>query len=284
VDNYVKNIYWKDGIGDYRTNPYYPLDKEKRDKWILFILKELANPLEQTGKHRKQQWEDGWQESLDLKEYIPGYFGKYPIMRFNGEFVRSNHLDNDLEYHFFAGLQEYLFGALLQHVENVYEFGCGTGHNLVRMRAVNKKAKLYGLDWTQSGVQSVNNLEPMLHNVEGVLFDMFLPDLNFSLKPNSAVVTVASLEQLGTGFEKFVHYVVEQKPDIVVHIEPFQDLLNPDNLLDYLSLQYMKKRNYIDGYVQYLQSSGKAEIIMYERSYIGSLFVDGYTILVWQPS
>jgi hypothetical protein len=117
-----------------------------------------------------------------------------------------------------------------------------------------------------------------------VLFDMFLPDLNFSLKPNSAVVTVASLEQLGTGFEKFVHYVVEQKPDIVVHIEPFQDLLNPDNLLDYLSLQYMKKRNYIDGYVQYLQSSGKAEIIMYERSYIGSLFVDGYTILVWQPS
>ena len=285
VDNYVKEIHWRDGINDYsRNSPYRTLSNGERDEWILFILEELKKPLEEAGDHRKQKWEDGWGQSLNSKEYVPGYFGKYPVIRFNREFVRSNHLDSKLEYHFFCGLQEYLFGALLKNVSNIYEFGCGTGHNLVRMRSINKEAKLYGLDWTESGVRSVNNLESVIHNVEGVLFDMFNPDLDFHLKPNSAVVTVASLEQLGKDFKPFLSFIMKEKPDIVIHIEPFQDLLDPTNLLDYLSLEYMKKRNYIDGYVKYLKESDGAEIITFERSFIGSLFLDGYSVLVWQPA
>ena len=284
VENYVSNIHWRDNINDYfSSSPYRTLSNGERDEWLLFILEELKKPLEKAGDHRKQKWEDGWEQSLNSKEYVPGYFGKYPVVRFNREFVKSNHLDNHLEYHLFCGLQEYLFGALLKNVSNIYEFGCGTGHNLVRMRSINKEAKLYGLDWTESGVQSVNNLESVIHNVEGVLFDMFNPDPDFHLEPNSAVVTVASLEQLGKNWGSFLSFIMKEKPDIVVHIEPFQDLLDPTNLLDWLSLEYMKKRNYIDGYVEYLKVSDKAEIITLERSFIGSLFIDGYTVLAWQP-
>ncbi len=80
---------------------------------------------------------------------------------------------------------------------------------------------------------------------------------------------------------------MSNKPELVVHIEPFEDLLDPFFLLDNLSIQYMRKRNYINGYVEHIQNlekEGKAKIHRYQRSYIGSKHIDGYTVLIWSPS
>jgi hypothetical protein len=282
---YLDKIYWKDLIGEYRTRPFYDISNEDVQEMILFILKELEKPLEKTGEHRKTKWEHGWNESLALNNFVPGYFGKYPVMRFNQKFIRSNSIDGKLEYYFFCAIQEYLFNKYLQDFSAIYEFGCGTGHNLFRMRNANREATLYGLDWTTSGVKNVERINTLLNNVRGVTFDMFEPNHDYPLDENSAVVTVASIEQLGADFHPFLDYLFEQKPKLVLHIEPFQDLLDPDNLLDYLSIQYMKKRNYISGYIEYLKGLGKdkVQIIDLERSYVGSLFIDGYTVLVWRP-
>jgi hypothetical protein len=94
------------------------------------------------------------------------------------------------------------------------------------------------------------------------------------------------LEQVGENYEKFVQYLLNNKPAVVVHIEPIPELLDSTKLLDYLSIQYMHKRKYLRGYLTYLESlekQGKLKILEAKRSGIGSFLIDGYSILVWRP-
>ena len=73
---------------------------------------------------------------------------------------------------------------------------------------------------------------------------------------------------------------------LVVHVEPIGELLDQNNLMDYLSLEYFKKRNYLSGYLtrlQELESRRKIQVIKAQRSHMGSFFIDGYSIIVWRP-
>ena len=80
---------------------------------------------------------------------------------------------------------------------------------------------------------------------------------------------------------------MENKPAIIVHIEPFKDLLDDQNPIDLTSIEYMNQRNYIEGYCEAifeLQKSNEVQVHLFERTFIGSKYVDGYSILVWSPS
>ena len=100
------------------------------------------------------------------------------------------------------------------------------------------------------------------------------------------MLTVAALEQTGTRYERFLRYLIKQKPKIVIHIEPIPELLDPDNLIDYLSIKYMEKRKYLSGYLTHLkelEKQGKIKILEARRSGIGSQYIDGYSIIAWRP-
>mgnify|MGYP001314491039 CR=1 FL=1 len=59
-----------------------------------------------------------------------------------------------------------------------------------------------------------------------------------------------------------------------------------NNLLDYLSIKYSEKRNYLKGFLSYLQNlneKNKISIIKSERTYVGSIFIDGYSVIIWKP-
>src|SRR3989338_7230691 len=70
---------------------------KKRDEVILKIVSVLQdNSVPFSGKHRFDQWEKGWKENFNLysktkddKGLVPKYYGKYDIVRVNGEFVRA---------------------------------------------------------------------------------------------------------------------------------------------------------------------------------------------------
>jgi hypothetical protein len=118
--------------------------------------------------------------------------------------------------------------------------------------------------------------------MEGYQFDYFKP--KFIMPENSAVLTVASLEQVGKKFKPFVKYLLQVKPRVVVHIEPIPELLDKTILIDYLSIKYMAKRKYLTGYLDYLrllEKNGYIKILEARRSGIGSKFIDGYSIIVW---
>jgi SAM-dependent methyltransferase len=260
---------------------YKSLTKQEEDKVIIEIIETLLDPsLPFSGEHRRKQWEKGWSENLKSGDTTPKYFGKYPVTRFNGEFVIGQNEQESL-YSILDGL----FEKYLYDKTTICEFGCGTGHNLIHIRdkyilpIAQFTYRFIGLDWSQSSNKLVRSL-----GMEGYNFDYFKP--KFDMPRDSAVLTVASLEQVGKKYKKFVKYLLRSNPRVVVHIEPIPELLDKTNLLDYLSIKYMQKRRYLSGYLDYLrllEKNGYIKILEAKRSGIGSKFIDGYSVVVWRP-
>lgn len=244
------------------------------------------------GAHRIADWMKGWAENVnELKSKSavdalkPKYFNKIDIVRWKQEWIKP--LSPSLEYDMFSLLQYWIFEKYLKSYATIYEFGCGTGHNLLRVREVNPKAELWGLDWAESSQEGLAELAKKGYsNIFGQRFDFFNPDSDFHLNPKSAVLTIASLEQTGSKYDKFIHYLLAENPDLVIHIEPIAELLDAKHPLDKLSIDYFRKRNYLDGlysYLKKLESSDLIEILSAGRTWIGSFFIEGYSVLIWKP-
>jgi len=273
---------------------YREVSDVERDEYIRLITKSLlSKSVVSVGGHRRAQWQSGWAENLDeltrtrkISAIVPHYFGKHPVNRFSQRFVIGLH--KDFEVGMLSILEYWVFEKYLKTVPIVYEFGCGTGHNLLRLRELNKGAELWGLDWVVSSQRLIQSVAKILHDSKLMAqrFDFFHPDKMFALDRRGAIFTMAALEQTGKRYKPFVNYILKNKPALCVHIEPTGETLNPKHLLDFLSIEYFKKRKYLDGFIAYLrelETRGKAKILSVQRSYIGSYYIDGYSIIVWKP-
>src|SRR3989344_4972038 len=273
---------------------YSAIDSKKRDEIILKIISVLRDDsIPFSGKHRFDQWEKGWGENLngylktqDDKFLVPKYYGKYDIVRVNGDFVRA--VSPNFEANMISIIVYWAIDKYLKKVENVFEFGCGPGHNLLKMREVNQRANIWGLDWVKSSQETVKQIA-LKHKDKKMFakqFDYSNPDYKFKLPPKSGILTMASLEQTGDNYKKFVDYILKNKPEVVINIEPMAEILDQTRLPDYLSIEYFKKRKYLNGYVNYLrelEKKGKVKIINAQRTNSGSMFVDGHSLVVWKP-
>jgi len=273
---------------------YRHLTQSERDDAIRTMVDFLLSDfVVYAGEHRHPQWEKGWGENAAafqktgaLTDATPRYFGKYPINRFRQELIYA--VDNQFELGMLSVLQYWLFEKYLKTFATVYEFGCGTGHNLLRLREVNPTAELWGLDWATSSQKMLRALARTRKDthLKAHHFDFFNPDRTFTLDPKGALYTFAALEQTGTRYKKFIAYLLKNKPALCVHIEPTGETLDSSHLLDYLSIRYFQKRKYLQGFITHLQQlekQGKIEIVSIQRSYIGSFYIDGYSIIVWRP-
>ncbi len=273
---------------------YTEISNEQRDEAILKIIETLDSDLSKSGPHRVSDWEKGWGENLrdyleskELKDSVPKYFGKIPYIRWKQRWILPK--NKDMEYQLLALIIEFIVDKYLGENDSIYEFGCGTGHNLIRIREALPYSYLHGLDWVESSQELINmiSLNTSDKLLEASKFDFFDPNTHFSLRENSVALTIASLEQTGRDFKKFVDYLIGQKPRLVIHIEPLWEPLDDKNLLDNLSVRYFRKRNYLDGLILYLrekQVEGKLELIDLKRTFVGSFFIDGYSIAVWRPT
>ncbi len=284
---FVKNI-----IKKYNFQ-YTNVTEEERDAIIKKIVTTLLDPfLIFSGKHRLGQWENGWAQNL--KEFssnkkvlsiIPGYFGKYPFVRIKQKWVKPK--SKDFEYNMLGIILDWLFDKYMRGTDPIYEFGCGTGHNLMRLRGINSQSSLWGLDWATSSLKLIRTYaEEYDENLFAHKFDYFNPDKKFKLDKGSIIYTVASLEQIGDKYDKFIDYLLVQKPKLCIHVEPIGEVLDENNLLDYLSKEYFKKRNYLNGFLtklRELEKKGLVKIHKEQRTYIGSFFIEGYSVIVWSP-
>lgn len=273
---------------------YFEITDAEKDLCIKKIVAALIDKnLVKAGKHRFEQWEAGWRENLnnltegqDIESIIPYYFGKYDYVRINRKFVKP--ASKDFEYRTLCVIVDWLFDKYIRDADAIYEFGCGTGYHLLNARQFNPTAALWGLDWALASQEILKQLalKGVVSNFHAHRFDYFNPDMDFSLDRNSVVYTVASLEQTGSKFKKFVNYLIQNKPKFCIHIEPISELLDENNLIDYLSIEYFKKRNYLDGFLTFLRSleaKGKIKILKAQRTFAGSLFIEGYSAVVWTP-
>jgi len=270
---------------------YRPLAGGERDEVILDVLRKLqAEDLPVSGGRRRQDWENGWSENLrqfaasgfDLSHLVPAYMRKHDVLRLNRTYIRPasrSFLDD-----FYTVYRRFFFEKYLSPYDHIYEFGCGTGYNLVIMAQLFGAKKIHGADWARSSVELVDMAAKTHgHDLTGHLFDMFNPDSTLEIAPNSAVITLSSLEQTGDGYEPFLQYLLEKKPAVCINFEPLLELYDPDNLLDYLAIQYHTKRGYLRGYLRrlrQLESDKRIRILKTQRIYFGSRYHEAYSIVI----
>ncbi len=272
---------------------YFPLTAAEQAEGLRRIRASLEGPVEVAGPHRLDRWEAGWAENLQALDaqgqpeaIVPRYFGKFDLVRWRQALIRP--ASPRFEYEMLGVIQAWLFERYVTSVPAIYEFGCGTGHNLVRAGTFNPVAELCGLDWAESSQAVIRAYAERfaMPRLKARRFDYFAPDPTLALRPGAAVFTVASLEQVGDRHAPFIDWLLEQRPACCIHIEPIWETLDPNHPLDALSVAYMKKRNYLSGFLDRLgrlEIEGALTIDRSQRSYVGSMLIDGYSVVVWSP-
>lgn len=280
----------KNRINDFNMT-YTELSKEERDEYILKVMNVLNSDITVSGKHRIEEWEKGWgenfnkfKESGNIEDLIPRYHSKYDIVRWDGDVVKPTNPNFDYKIHIC------LIDTILHHyskdMNNVYEFGCGPGYHLIRLFNHNNELNITGCDWAKSSQSIINTInETLSYDIKSHNFDFFNPDFNLNFGEKSLIYTVAALEQVGENFTKFIDFLMDKKPDLCIHFEPIDELLDENKLIDNLSIKYFRKRNYLKGFLPYLENlekEGKIEIIKKQRIYSGSFFIEGHSLIIWR--
>jgi ubiquinone/menaquinone biosynthesis C-methylase UbiE len=273
---------------------YNYLNKKEYNKYFKKIITSLIEKnIKKSGKEYKKKWEKGWYENYykfkktnNFSDLIPKYFFKERVSRIGNNLIKTK--SKYFDYKILNLITSYIFEKYLKKEKKIIEFGCGTGHNLLNLNNYNNKAELYGLDWASSSQKILKLISTKYANIQGYKFDYFNPKFNnnLNLAENKwCCYTVASLEQIGNNFKKYMNFLRKYKPGLVINIEPINELMNQDLILDYLSVKYSQKRNYLDGYFSYLKVLEKKKILKFleiKKSYFGSLYINGYSILVWK--
>jgi len=180
---------------------------EEREGYLLKAIKRVdSGELTISGPQKQTIWEKGWSENLqafvttgNLNELIPEFVHSDSPVRLGGKdyIFPSN---PNFETAFVTVLRMLLFTKYFKNVNSVFEFGCGTGLNLVALAKLYPEKKLHGLDWAKASIDILNNLRDYDFSIEGHLFDMFHPQKNeLMVPPNSGFLTIGAMEQLGGG-------------------------------------------------------------------------------------
>jgi hypothetical protein len=245
-----------------------------------------------SGPHRKDAWEKGWSENLNAfcesdgntDHLIPRFVRRNAVMRLNGEYVKLS--NPNFETAFVTVLRMVLFKKYFEQARSIYEFGCGTGLNLIAAGEMFPDKNLFGLDWCTSSCAIIDQLRKSKQlNIHGQLFDMYEPDNSLEIGEEDAVLTVGALEQLGSGFQPFLEFLLSKKPQVCLHLETMNELYTRKTAADFITLQYTKQRRYLTGFLNALRANekqGKIRIMQVQRTF-GGQYHDGYSFVAWQP-
>ena len=269
------------------------LKGEERDALLTDVIRRiLEEELPVSGEARREAWEKGWGENLrrfvesggEPEQLVPGYIRPGQLLRFAGEYIAP--CQPDFLWNFYTVYRRFVFEEYLAEAGQIFEFGCGPCTNLLMMAELFPGKRIVGADWSHASVALAERVA-VVHGlrIEGRLFDMFRPDYRLDIG-GGAVITLNALEQLGEKHEAFLSYLLSKGPAVVVNSEPFAELYDEGNLLDSLALRYHRKRGYLEVYLtrlRELEAEGKIEILGTKRVSAGSLFHEGYSLVVWRP-
>lgn len=273
---------------------YQEVVGSERDACILEALKKLDHAdLSVSGPERLPQWEDGWQENLDefveshydFNRLKPKYY-RYRYLRYKGNYIKPASVEFENSY--YTVVRQLLFSRYLSEAPCVIDYGCGTGTSLMILSDLFPEKELIGCDWARSSQKIVATIARETgRKMRGVNFDMFSAQNGFPFPPGAAAITMAAMEQLNTQYENFLDYLIARKPSLCVHLEPLVELYDKENLFDHLALQYHQKRGYLNGFLtslRNLETEKKISILDVRRLFFGSMFHEGYSIVIWRPT
>lgn len=262
--------------------PYRVIEGDE-ERALIADLYERIPTLNKAGT--VDRWEKGWRENLeayrksgDACDLQPKYIRKQQPMRLYGRFVMMD--DPDAEANFYEKWREAVCAHFLSKCERIYEYGCGPGHNLAYLKKRFPEAKIHGLDWAWSSVEIA---EAVAHDGQRVdFFNPVVPDF----PSNSGVLTVGALEQTDRDWYDFMEQLIIARPAICVHLEPILEWYDPDNPVDETAIEAHKVRRFWRGFWRWLEeqrSYKRVQILQARRTGVGSLWIEGYSLIVWRP-
>ena len=272
---------------------YKYLSEDEKEKVVLESLRRMsASDFSESGPHRKKIWEKGWSENLaefesnnyNLQSLVPKFVRTNTVKRLCSNYIIPS--NPEFETAFVSVMRKVLFGKYFSEANSIYEFGCGTGLNLVELAELYPDKNLYGLDWAQASCEIVRKIAQSKNlKIEPILFDMYDPDYQVNVTPADAVFTIGAMEQLGTHFDAFLGFLLKKKPLICINFETMNEIYTNETLCDYVTIEYTKKRKYLFGYLDKLKSlekRGFVKIFQVERTF-GGQYHEGYSFVVWKP-
>jgi hypothetical protein len=280
-------------LNDMNTK-YTIISGEERDRLLVDIINKIESDTQVIGApDRTKRWFDGWKENLDdfqnsefnLDTLMPKFIRKNQPIRFMGEYVHT--AEEHFEHVYFDIFRTWLFEKYFESYSTIYDIGCGSSYNLIKLCEMYPDKKVYGFDFVQSSVDIVTGLANNHGlNAEGSLFNIIEPDFNITIDEDSLIFTSGVIEQIASRFDKFIDFLLQKKPKLVVHVEPTYEVYNQEILFDNIAAKFHDKRGYTKGYLprlQELERENKIEILKIKRLNFGSLFMEGYTNIIWRP-
>jgi len=258
---------------------------------IIEIIRRLTSTkTPKSGKSFKDNWEANWNQTLaknisngDDENCIPSFIPSNGLLRFEERYIVP--ISPNFQINILSIIRVYLFEKYFKDLEQVYEFGAGTGHNLLHFSEMYPEKQSMGLDWSNSAVNLIKLMaKKMNRRISAMEFDMLEPNFSFDVEKDSGLLTVGALEQLGTDWKPFLHYMLTKKFKVYINIETHFESYDDSKLLGLLAREYIIKRNWLQGYfaeLHKLEAAGQIEILE-SKKILGSTFHDSWSFTVWK--
>tara|TARA_B100001750_G_C15510152_1_gene603073 strand:- start:2171 stop:3085 length:915 start_codon:yes stop_codon:yes gene_type:complete len=272
---------------------YDSLDLEQETKLKEQITHEIESGFTKVGSHRDGIWESAWSEvrqkfiadGFKTETLNPNFISNHDFVRWNGKYIKP--INKRFELSFFEIFRDWVFTTYLSDFRNVYEFGSGSGFNLIALSKKYPKKKMIGFDWSISATEILNDYRRVTNkDIKGALFDFFQPDYSIEIPTKTAVMTFCAFEQIGHKFTEMLNFFMQKKPDLIIQMEPTLEYYDYTSYFDQQAIQYHKSRNYLSGYLtrlHELENLNQIEIIHSKRLNFGNKYQESYSIHIWKP-
>lgn len=299
------NIVIPDNLRD-QLNALKRITDAEAEIYLMKSLKEAAQITTSIDK-----WDKGWvennslyQQTRDYNRLAPLYTGKLPYLRIMRSLYLVSTRDSEIntcetiEHRLFAFLYD---AILIDRIKtfciknnlnsvNLVELGAGSCQHIPRLSAKLKSegisTKFYISDWstsTQTVCDSLREIDDVVINFRSL--DMLNPPCEHFWPENSIIYTINSFEQLGKHVNRIIDLIISSRPGLVIHFEPVNEVLEPENLYDSYSIEYSKKRGYLEGMLGCLITKQSKNILKIEdikRTFIANALLENNTFLEWK--
>ena len=121
---------------------YDSLDLEQETKLKEQITHEIESGFTKVGSHRDGIWESAWSEvrqkfiadGFKTETLNPNFISNHDFVRWNGKYIKP--INKRFELSFFEIFRDWVFTTYLSDFRNVYEFGSGSGFNLIALSKI----------------------------------------------------------------------------------------------------------------------------------------------------
>jgi len=248
--------------------------------------------LEMLNKKLEIDWQDDWFNVLqnlrtnneNVKSIIrPKWFRESAFVNIQNCLSLTETPYVDWEYQLIT--RQMLFYTHLKDIENICEFGSGSGTNFYLINEILQNKNFILSDISVTSLKIIEELKRKLNRNNLIYSNIDIEqDIDLQLPDNTAVITTSVLEQIGDNYKNFINFILKEKPQIVINVEPIVELLDSKNGFDNVMNLYCEKRKYLTGYLtelEKLEKQKKIKIIMKKRTMVSGTFIEN-SVLIWK--